>query len=164
MRYWDGRNWTEQFGGPVRKGVGRPTIIAGSVAAVILGAMLWEGCTKDADTRSTSTPETTTTLKAPVVSEFEVMPGDGTYNMGGMDGKNWGTWASVPQATGCVWSVRAVNPQAPAMELDSGMAEPTERARVTINPPGDVSLGGDIDGTYQVVFITRGCGSWRLVG
>lgn len=41
MRYWDGRAWTGQYGGPVPQGVGRPTILVGAAAAVVLGFFVW---------------------------------------------------------------------------------------------------------------------------
>ena len=97
----------------------------------------------------------------PEASSYDAMPGDGTYQMGGMDGKNWGVWTAVAVGE-CKWSVRAVAPGAPGQVLDEGTAPRGERVQVAINPTGDVSLSGMVDDSYRVVFMTNGCGAWSV--
>jgi hypothetical protein len=114
-----------------------------------------------AATYATSWPTRPPAASPPAVtsSSYDEMPGDGTYQMGGMDGKNWGVWTAVAVEE-CTWSVRAVTPGAPGQVLNEGTAQRGERVRVAINPSGDVSLGGMVDDSYRVVFMTNGCGAW----
>lgn len=92
-------------------------------------------------------------------NDYDSIPANGTHQMGGMDGKNWGVW-SATAAGDCTWSVRAVFPDAPGEVLQEGTATAGERVRVVINPPGDVDLDGMVDDTYRLVFMTSGCGPW----
>lgn len=91
------------------------------------------------------------------------MPGDGTYPMGGVDGKDWGFYQSTGGNQGtCSWSVRRVNPDAGADILDSGEAAAGETSTVNIQPDGHVSIwDGTIDGS-RIVFMTNNCGAWQF--
>lgn len=57
-RYWDGRRWTDEYGGPVKKTLGTGTVIAGALAAVFIGCLLFMGlasaCDRIADDYETS--------------------------------------------------------------------------------------------------------------
>lgn len=91
------------------------------------------------------------------------MPGNGTYEMGGMDGKDWGPYEAT--ATGnCQWSIRSVARYRAGLILDEGTAAPGETVRVNIQPDGDVSsTSGMIDDDHRLVFMTNGCGKWQFV-
>lgn len=90
-----------------------------------------------------------------------VMVGNGTFKLGGVDGKNWGVYAAT--ATGnCQWSIRSVAPYRDGWILDSGTAAPGENVSVNIQSDGDVnSFTGEIDGDHRLVFMTNSCGTWR---
>ncbi|MCX2716027.1 hypothetical protein OOK62_28725 [Mycolicibacterium sp. J2] len=90
-----------------------------------------------------------------------VMAGNGTFKLGGADGKNWGVYEAT--ATGnCQWSIRSVAPYRDGWILDSGTAAAGEKVSVNIQSDGDVnSLTGEIDGNHRLVFMTNSCGTWR---
>ncbi|WP_307789611.1 hypothetical protein [Mycolicibacterium baixiangningiae] len=94
--------------------------------------------------------------------EHEYMPGNGTHEMGGVDGKNWGVYEAT--ATGnCQWSIRSVARYRPGLILDEGAASPGQVVRVNIQPDGDVdSWSGQIDDDHRLVFMTNGCGAWHF--
>ena len=100
---------------------------------------------------------------APPADDHATMPGNGTHEMGGMDGKDWGVYEAT--ATGnCQWSIRSVARYRPGLILDEGTAAPGETVRVNIQPDGDVSTwDGTIDDDHRLVFMTNGCGKWAFV-
>lgn len=111
-------------------------------------------------------PETTQQSAAPtttVENSHDSMAGNGTHSMGGIDGKDWGSWESDGARSGtCTWSVRFVSPNAPAEVLDEGESPAGQSARVNIQPIGDVSsISGEISGG-RMVFMTSNCEPWRL--
>lgn len=164
--YWDGQEWhTAPPPTPTRrrsKPSRWPWIIGGAVLLVILIGR----CGGESNDRAsqTSPSESPTQSAAPTSEqplEHQFMPGNGTYNMGGMDGKDWGVWESSGGGS-CAWSIRRVTPYEPGEVLDSGEAGPGEKARANIQPDGDVStFTGEIDG-HRLVFMTNGCGSWSF--
>lgn len=89
-----------------------------------------------------------------------VMSGNGTFKLGGVEGKNWGVYEA--RATGnCQWSIRSIARYREGWILDSGSAATGEKVTVHIQPDGDVnSFTGQIDGDHQLVFMTSGCGTW----
>lgn len=90
-----------------------------------------------------------------------VFSGNGTFNLGGVEGKNWGVYEAT--ATGnCQWSIRSVARYREGWILDSGTAAAGEKVTVSIQPDGDVnSFTGQIDDNHRLVFMTNGCGTWR---
>jgi hypothetical protein len=92
------------------------------------------------------------------------MPGNGTYEMGGIDGKDWGVWQAegAPSAV-CEWSIRSVARYRGADILDSRQAGPGEKARVNIQADGDVDSSSGEIGDHRLVFMTHNCGAWRFV-
>ncbi|MDV3131223.1 hypothetical protein [Mycobacterium sp. 29Ha] len=85
------------------------------------------------------------------------MPHNGTYEMGGMDGKDWGPYVAEG-GPDCQWSIRSVAPYRPGIILDSGTLP-----QVNIQADGDVStFTGLIDDDHRIVFMTSGCGAWQL--
>lgn len=131
---------------------------------VFMAAALLYGWSKD-DSAGSPPSSAAPPTASPTVKPHETMPGDGTYNMGGIDGKSWGVWeSSGGPADNCQWSIRAVSRYTPGELLDSGAAGMGQRARVNIQPlPYSSALTGEAHG-FQVVFMTNGCGSWWLVG
>lgn len=97
----------------------------------------------------------------PDPSEPSTIVGNGTFNLGGVDGKNWGAYEAT--ATGnCQWSIRSVARYRSGLILDSGSAAPGEKVTVNIQADGDVSaVSGEIDDDHRLVFMTNGCGTWR---
>lgn len=90
------------------------------------------------------------------------MPGNGTHEMGGVDGKNWGVWEATAPGP-CEWSIRAVRTYAAGEILDSGTAAAGERVQVNFQPDGEVStFSGLIYDDHRIVFMTSGCGEWHL--
>ncbi|SHQ74720.1 Uncharacterised protein [Mycobacteroides abscessus subsp. abscessus] len=90
-----------------------------------------------------------------------VMSGNGTFKLGGVEGKNWGVYEA--RATGnCQWSIRSVARYREGWILDSGTAATGEKVTVDIQPDGDVnSFTGQINDDHRLVFMTNGCGIWR---
>ena len=98
------------------------------------------------------------------------MAGNGTHEMGGADGKNWGVWESdgttgVVPGKNCTWSIRSVAQYRPGIVLDEGEAPAGEIVQVSIEPDGDVnSFDGTIgDDNHRLVFMTNNCGAWKPV-
>ena len=87
----------------------------------------------------------------------------GTYELGGIDGKNCGVWQADGAPSGvCKWSIRSVARYRGADILESRQAGTREKARVNIQADGDVdSWSGDI-GVHRLVFMNN-CGAWRFV-
>lgn len=131
---------------------------------LLMAVALLYSCSKSDDSTGSSPtsapPTTTSTAPRP----YETMPGDGTYAMGGADGKSWGIWESFGgSADNCQWSIRAVNRYTPGQVLDSGETGTNLQTRVSIQPlPDSSGLTGESHG-FRVVFMTNGCGSWHLV-
>lgn len=129
-------------------------------ALAFIGLFIWavvDNSRDEPEREAAPTRAASASTSAP--SPYKVIEGDGTHQMGGMGGKNWGVWQARNPTGKCVWSIRLINPYTGAIELDSGGSE---RTRVSVQPPGSVSLSGEVDGG-RVVFITSGCGTWRLV-
>jgi hypothetical protein len=96
-----------------------------------------------------------------VAPEHEFMPGNGTYQMGGIDGKDWGVWQSDGAEAGCEWSINAVRRYEGGELLDSGQGAPGEHVRVDIEPDGGVGTLDGMIGDHRIVFMTNRCGPWR---
>lgn len=112
----------------------------GRIIAALAVAMLVAGCSGTA----TASP-----------ADYSGMPGNGTYRMGGMDGKNWGLY-TAGGGPGCKWSITSVSPYRDGQELNSGTVP-----RADIEPDGDTNLDGLI-GDHRIVFMTNGCGAWHI--
>lgn len=97
--------------------------------------------------------------------DYESMPGNGTFEMGGAGGKNWGVYtATVPaDSSGCQWSIRSVARYRPGLVLDEGAGTPGGTVRVDIAPDGDVGMLDGMIGDHRLVFMTSGCGPWTMV-
>jgi hypothetical protein len=145
--------------GLVKKGIGCGVVLLG--AFILLGACVAILVTSNSD-KSTPTPATPgQAAPPPGPNDHDAIPGNGTYQMGGIDGKDWGVYEAT--ATGnCAWSIRSVARYRPGDVLDSGTARAGERVRVNIQPDGDVnSFTGEI-GDHRLVFMTNSCGTWQL--
>ncbi|UXA19487.1 hypothetical protein [Mycobacterium sp. SMC-4] len=142
--------------------VGFGSVVALLIAVGWLGSQCGSDSSRDRESRKSDT-RTTTTKKAP--PSHQVMPGDGYHDIGGVDGKDWGTWQSTGSPRPCEWSIRLTNPYSGATILREGSANPGQSTQVNIAPPGKVSSWtGIIESTGgRVVFATHHCGSWRLV-
>lgn len=92
------------------------------------------------------------------------MPGDGTYEMGGVDGKDWGLYESAGGSGPgpCTWSIRAVRRYDAAEELASGETPPGEKVSVDIEPDGGVGVWDGMIGDHRIVFVTNNCGAWQV--
>ena len=137
------------------------------VFAVIV-AWAYSGASRERSTQDTSSRTTTMYAISPTSTlppEPEYMPRDGTYHMGGIDGKNWGIWESdgASGARTCEWSVRRVNSDAGADILDSGETKPGQKTRVDIEPDGEANMWTGEIGGNRIVFLTNGCQPWRWV-
>lgn len=137
-------------------------------AIVLVLAVGWLGsqCSSDSGSQSSSSSSRPATSTSAAPPDHKVMPKDGYHNMGGVDGKDWGTWQSSGSAEPCSWSIRLTDPNAPATVLREGAAGPGEGVKVSISPPpGGVSgfTGAAKLTGGRVVFATFGCGSWRWV-
>lgn len=149
--------------GIVKKSIGCGVVLIG-------GFFLIGGCvavmvavsSEDGSSTGTTTPGQSAPA-APAVDDHATIPGNGTHEMGGMDGKDWGVYEAT--ATGnCQWSIRSVAPYRPGLILDEGSAAPGEVVRVNIQADGDVSSwDGMIDDDHRLVFMTNGCGKWQFV-
>jgi hypothetical protein len=148
--------------GIIKKGIGCGVVLVG-------GFFLVGGCvavmvavsSQDDSSTGTTTPGQAAP-PAPPADEHATIPGNGTHEMGGMDGKDWGVYEAT--ATGnCQWSIRSVARYRPGLILDEGTAAPGETVRVNIQADGDVSTwDGMIDDDHRLVFMTNGCGRWQF--
>lgn len=165
--YWDGDEWTDYVAAdaPGSDSEGRkvwPWFIG--IAAILFVVV----AVSDIGSRSSSKtkPVRPATSAAPsTVPAYRSMPGDGTHNMGGVDGKDWGVWrSSGARATDrpCTWSIRSVARYRGGLVLDSGEAAYGETVTVNIQPDGNVGLSGMI-GDHRLVFMTHGCAPWSFV-
>lgn len=129
---------------------------------LVMAVALLYSCTKSEDSTGASL-SSSAPPSSPPPPPFKTMPGDGTYNMGGADGKDWGIWESSGGSANCQWSIHAVSRYTPGQALDSGGAGMNQQVRVSIQPlPDSSGVTGESHG-FRVVFMTNGCGSWRLV-
>ncbi len=149
--------------GVIKKGVGCGVVLVG-------GFFLVGGCVAVmvAVSAKITPPQGTTTPgqaapATPPADDHATMPGNGTHEMGGMDGKDWGVYEAT--ATGnCQWSIRSVARYRPGLILDEGAAAPGETVQVNIQPDGDVgTFDGMIDDDHRLVFMTNSCGNWHFV-
>ena len=144
----------------VSKGIGCAVVLLGGF--LLLGACV--AIFIGSNTGKNATSPSTSGQGAPVApaDDHRTMPGNGTYQMGGIDGKDWGVYEAT--ATGnCEWSIRSVARYRPGLVLDSGTAVPGEAVRVNVQPDGDVSsISGEINKDHRLVFMTNGCGVWHL--
>ncbi|WP_266050278.1 hypothetical protein [Mycolicibacterium sp. J2] len=130
--------------------------IIGCVFALVFGLFALGACVAIFAANSNENPAAPPDPNSP-----SVMAGNGTFKLGGADGKNWGVYEAT--ATGnCQWSIRSVAPYRDGWILDSGTAAAGEKVSVNIQSDGDVnSLTGEIDGNHRLVFMTNSCGTWR---
>lgn len=137
-------------------------ILAAFVAFIVIGNL-----GDDDKDESASRPTETTSSQAkpqPAATSYGTIPGNGTHQIGGMDGKNWGVYtATVPAGSTCQWSIRSVAPYRGGEILNEGQAGAGETVRASIQPDGSVSaITGLIDDDHRIVFMTSGCGSWEV--
>ena len=123
------------------------TVVVVGVVVFFAASLGWEG---DPPEREPATAATTSPRTSAAPSPWKLIEGDGTHKMGGLDGKYWGVWQARNPSGSCVWSVRLVRPHTGALVLDEGDGT---AARVSVQP---------VDGG-RVVFMTSGCGTWRMV-
>lgn len=149
--------------GVIKNGVGCGVVLVG-------GFFLVGGCvavmvavsSEDDSSTGTTTPGQAAPA-APPFDDHATIPGNGTHEMGGMDGRDWGVYEATVTGN-CKWSIRSVARYRPGLILDEGTAAPGETVRVNIQPDGDVnSWDGIIDSDHRLVFMTNGCGKWQFV-
>lgn len=164
--YWDGRAWNAAPASPPRTRKRHPIVLY----VIVFGALVWlmQQCSNPSSDRS-STSSKSSSSSSPSTTEapaaWKYMAGDGTHQMGGVDGKNWGVWVSgggTPPGN-CTWSIRSVSRYRPGEVLDEGEAPAYQRVTVDIEPDGDVhsydgTIGAD---NHRLVFMTNNCGAWR---
>uniref|UniRef100_UPI00191C220F hypothetical protein n=1 Tax=Klebsiella pneumoniae TaxID=573 RepID=UPI00191C220F len=92
------------------------------------------------------------------------IPGDGTHNMGGADGYDWGTYTATipPDSPGCTWAIVSIADYRGGEVLREGEAA-AGTVRASIQPDGVSAWTGLIDGDHRIVFRSNGCGAWRMV-
>lgn len=175
-QYWDGRTW-HRDGPPASPQPASTTpkpkrktlfwvilLVAGLWLASQCTSTKTENTSGSSSSSSSSTPARTSETPA----AYEFMPGNGTHEMGGVDGKNWGTWESdgttgVTPGTNCTWSIRSVAPNRGGEILEEGQTPSGQPATVNIQPDGGVStFDGTIgDDNHRIVFMTNNCGAWK---
>lgn len=171
QRYWDGNQWGPAEPSPAPPAAGNlPAHKPGNIGSIIkalfiLGVVVYFGVTmcggEKRNTTSTnrSSGQTTSTSSHPPTNAW--MPGDDTYSMGGVDGRDWGVWtATVPSGGRCSWSILSVTRYRGTEILDGGSGEPGEQVRVDIEPDGDVGTFDGMIGDHRIMFRTYGCGPW----
>lgn len=148
--------------GMAKRGIGCMVVLIGTF--LLMGAcvtiLLVTNDTKPANSPGTSSAASAT--EQPDPDDHATMVGNGTFNLGGMDGKDWGVYQAT--ATGnCQWSIRSVARYRPGLILDEGTGGPGEQVTVNVQPDGDVStFSGEIDDDHRLVFMTNGCGTWSM--
>jgi hypothetical protein len=149
--------------GIVKKGIGCGVVLGGAFF-LIGGCVAVMVAVSSQDHPSTGTKQPGQTAEAaPAAGDHATIPGDGTHQMGGMDGKDWGVYQATAIGS-CQWSIRSVAHYRPGLILDEGTAASGEPVRVNIQPDGDVStFDGTIDDDHRLVFMTNGCGKWEFV-
>lgn len=149
--------------GIVKKGIGCGVVLMGGFFLVgSCVAVMVAVSSKDDSSTGTTTPGQAAPA-APPVDDHATMSGNGTHEMGGMDGKDWGVYEATATRN-CQWSIRSVARYRPGLILDEGTATPGDTVRVDIQPDGDVSSwDGTINDDHRLVFMTSGCGKWEFV-
>ncbi|AKU45022.1 hypothetical protein FLORINDA_52 [Mycobacterium phage Florinda] len=141
------------------------TVSLGKVMAAALGVLALVAIVSargdkddDATTQAATTPTTTAR-----VNPYRTIPGDGTHNMGGADGYDWGTYTATipPSSPGCTWAVVSIADYRGGETLREGEA-PSGTVRANIQPDGVSSWTGTINGDHRIVFRTSGCGTWTM--
>jgi hypothetical protein len=122
------------------------------------------GNDKKTDNEASSSFASSAPITTATFDTHDTMNHNGTWEMGGMDGRDWGVYkTTVPAGSACTWSIRSVARYRPGVILDEGTAGAGEVVRVSIEPDGDVStFSGMIDDDHRLVFMTSGCGSWTM--
>jgi hypothetical protein len=149
--------------GMIKQGVGCMVVIIG--AFLLVGAcatILVANDDKKSVTNSPGSSESSNPVEQPDRSDPAAMVGNGSFNIGGVDGKEWGVYETI--ATGsCQWSIRSVSRYREGLIVDTGAGNPGETLTVNIQPDGDVrTFTGEIDDDHRLVFMTNGCGTWRM--
>jgi hypothetical protein len=178
--YWDGQAWnaaapTAPNAPPPSAQPRRPPLGGRGLLTLLLAlvALVWlmQQCSKPSSNKS-STAATSSGSSSPSTSKtpdaWKYMAGDGTHQMGGADGKNWGVWVAdgttgVKPGKNCTWSLRSVASDRPGEILNEGETPSGQTVTVDIEPDGDVStFDGTIgDDNHRLVFMTNNCGAWR---
>lgn len=130
------------------------------VAAILLYAI--GQCDKSTDHAGSHSASSPSSESAPSKSQY--MPGNGTYKMGGVNGNDWGVYtATVPaDSAGCRWSIRSVAEYRDGEILREGTGTSGQEVSADIEPDGKVGWTDGMIGDHRLVFMTSGCGSWRL--
>ena len=175
--YWDGRTWHRK-GAPF---LAQPSFapppapknrhrLLWLILTLVVFAWVANQCSspsKNSSSRNkSSSASASPTSRAP--DPWKWMPGNGTYEMGGADGKNWGVWVSdgttgVKPGKPCTWSIVSVARYRGGEVLDQGEAPAGQKATADIEPDGDVhSFDGTIgEDHHRLVFMTSNCGAWK---
>ncbi|AFO10171.1 hypothetical protein TAJ_46 [Mycobacterium phage Taj] len=137
---------------------GKVMVTALAVLAVV-GIVSARNNDDDRSASQTTTPTTTTTRPNP----YQSIPGDGTHNMGGADGYDWGTYTATvpPSSPGCSWAIVSVSEYRGGETLREGEAA-SGTVRANIQPDGVASWTGTINGDHRIMFRTSGCGTWTM--
>jgi hypothetical protein len=152
--------------GVFNKGIGCAVVMLGgfllfgACVAIVVGSHTDKNATSPT-TPGQAAPPGQAAAPAPA-DDNQTMPGDGTFKMGGIDGKDWGLYQAT--ATGnCERSIRSVARYRPGLILDSGAAGPGEAVRVNIQSDGHVdSWSGEFNDDHRLVFMTNACGAWHF--
>ncbi len=147
----------------IKKGVGCAVVLMGTFFLVGGCVVVMVAMSGHHDSSTGPTTPGQAAPAAPTFDDHATIPGNGTHQMGGMDGRDWGVYQAT--ATGnCQWSIRSVARYRGGLVLDEGSAAPGETVRVNIQPDGDVNTwDGTINGDHRLVFMTNSCGKWQLV-
>ena len=190
QRYWDGTDWGPVAPPPsapppptappptappvvvVKKKRSLLSLIVLGGLVLLAGSCISSALDRDSGKDSPASSSRSSAAPAPPTSKtpnaWEYIAGNGTHQMGGMDGKNWGEWVSdgttgVVAGGTCTWSIRSIAADRPGEVLDEGESPAGQPVTVSIQPDGDVSMGGSIGpDNHQLVFMTNNCGAWRI--
>ncbi|AVP42396.1 hypothetical protein SEA_PIPER2020_42 [Mycobacterium phage Piper2020] len=135
-------------------------VVAGALGVLaVVGIISARDDKPDDKPQAAATPATTTTT----VNPYRHIPGDGTHNMGGADGYDWGTYTATvpPGSQGCTWAIISVAEYRGGETLREGQAS-SGTVRANIQPDGVASWTGTIGGDHHIVFRTSGCGAWTM--
>jgi hypothetical protein len=138
------------------------SVVVVTAVAALMGVGMWSSGHESAkpDSRPAA-PARKPARSKPLPREL-FMPGDGGYQMGGLDGRDWGVWrATAPGPRGCSWSIRSVSQYADSRVINTGEAAAGKPVQVDIEPDGNVEASGLI-GDHRIMFQTSGCGAWHL--
>lgn len=144
---------------PNKPGASLGKVMAGALGVLAVVGIISARNNDDTPETVAATPATTT-IK---VNPYRHIPGDGTHNMGGADGYDWGTYTATvpPGSPGCSWAVVSVAAYMGGETLDEGEAS-SGVVRANIQPDGVASWTGTIGGDHRIVFRTSGCGTWTM--